>query len=457
MNIATKLSLLLVFAGLGIATFWWLSESRSDNPLAAGREEVVFWHFWGGADRQIVEDVVRRFNESQSEFFVRAVAMPGNNLDLKFFLSVTGGDPPDLLNIDDPVIADWALRGAIQPLNAFATREEIQALDEWLVPAAQQLGKVNGRYYALCNGLDIRALYYNQTMLTEYGLQAPKSLDELDAIAQRIAPAENSQSEQFGYLPDSRRLWAWGIVFGGEFYATENRSITADHPPIVAALEWMNSYRQRYGADRIARYRHGDQSLPGKEFPLLAGRYAIVMDGQWRVRDIRAAQNRQRETNQPVTQYGVCPLPPPAGGEANAGWANGNVFLVPRGARQTAGAWAFMKFWSGFGANEAAAATTCVAGGWIPVSTQVAAEPEFQQFLHDEPLFAKFVELAASPHQVPIPVIPAAGYYNRQIKAAGEEVLLGLDAKPPLTILQSITQQMQQRIDRSHEEESEDE
>ena len=173
------------------------------------------------------------------------------------------------------------------------------------------------------------------------------------------------------------------------------------------------------------------------------------MDGQWRVRDIRAAQTRQRETNQPVTQYGVCPLPPPESGRPNAGWANGNLFIVPRGARQTSGAWAFMKFWSGFENHEAEAATTCVAGGWIPVSARVASQPEFDKFLQAEPLFAKFVELSASSNQIPIPVIPAAGYFDRQIKAAGEKVLLDPGVKSPKAILQSISEQMQERIDRS--------
>ena len=26
---------------------------------------------------------------------------------------------------------------------------------------------------------------------------------------------------RFGYLPDPRRLWAWGIVFGGSFFDLE--------------------------------------------------------------------------------------------------------------------------------------------------------------------------------------------------------------------------------------------
>ena len=82
---------------------------RDSHParwqVPAGRSEVVFWHFWGGKDRPVVETIVERFNAAQDEFFVRPVAMPGNNLDLKFFLSVPSGKPPDVLNQHNPIVA----------------------------------------------------------------------------------------------------------------------------------------------------------------------------------------------------------------------------------------------------------------------------------------------------------------------------------------------------------------
>ena len=72
-----------------------LREDRNPRGVVPpGRSEVVFWHFWGGKDRPVVEEIVDRFNAAQDEFFVRPIAMPGNNLDLKFFLSVPGAIRP---------------------------------------------------------------------------------------------------------------------------------------------------------------------------------------------------------------------------------------------------------------------------------------------------------------------------------------------------------------------------
>lgn len=424
--------------------------TATDNTVPASREEVVFWHFWGGADRAIVEQVAQRFNASQSQYFVRPIAMPGNNLDLKFFLSVTGGDPPDLLNIDDPVIADWGHRGAILALDEVAGEDEVQRLADWLFPAARRLVTYHDRMYGVPNGLDIRALYYNQTMLDRYGLSPPQTIADLDHIAVTIAPPQQKAPYQHhGYLPDSRRIWAWGPVFGGQFYDAKNHQVTLTSPPIDAALTWMASYRDRYGPSEIARFRHGDQSLPGKTFPLFAERYAVVMDGQWRVRDIRAFQKSQQAKNQPVTQFGVIPLPPPPGGKPNAGWVNGNNFVIPRGANSPRGAWEFIKFWCGFAGHEKEAAETCVAGGWIPVSQAVVEQPKFAQFLEDEPLFQTFIDLAGSENQYPVPVIPGAPFFNNEVKNVAEAAMASPTQPDISQMLEDAQARIQSHIDKA--------
>jgi len=437
----------LIGVGLIVLVVFLAMRERA-NPrwrVPSGRSEVVFWHFWGGKDRPVVEEICERFNDSQQEFFVRPVAMPGNNLDLKFFLSVAGGDPPDLLNQDDPIVADWAHRGALVPLDELASAEEYAALGSWLFPAAKQIGSYDGRLYALCNGLDIRALYYNADILDEHGLAPPRTIEELDRAASVIAPPDAGPHERYGYLPDPRRLWSWGIVFGGRFYDFESGKVTADSAPVVAALDWMASYSRRYGADQVARFRKGDQALPGAAFPLLEGRYAMIMDGQWRVAEIEAVAAAARERGEQPARYGVVPLPAPEGGVPNAGWVNGNFFVVPRGAKNPRGAWAFMKFWSGFGGHEAEAARACAGGGWIPASQQVVDHPTFQQYLNRYPLFGTFVELAGSPHQVPTPAVPGAQYFQDEVIRAAEDAMYKLT--PPREALETATRRIQARLE----------
>jgi multiple sugar transport system substrate-binding protein len=451
-------SLILIFV-IGLLAIVWVTAPDAKHSSEEDREEVVFWHFWGGEDKRVVESVVKRFNESQPAYRVRAVAMPGNNLQAKLFLSVAGGDPPDLVNQDDPVLSDWSRRGVIHAIDEIAPESDVHRVMEWMLPSARRLSEVDDRAYAICNGLDIRALYFNKTALDEKGILPPRTIKELDSIAGQFTSIGSATDSRFGYLPDSRRLWAWGFAFGADFYNHEPGQVNLNSPAVVAALTWMKSYPEKWGADRVAAFRQGDQSLPGKAFPLLPltddqliGRYVVVMDGQWRVRDIRAFQESRRKRGASSVEFGVCPLPIPENEvglkpRQRAGWVNGNFFVVPRGAKNPAGAWQFMKFWIGH-AEPAQAAKTCAEGGWIPVSARVIEHEEFQRFLDANPMFQPFVELAASPNQFPIPQVPGAAMFRRTVEDAAYRAMSN-PQQPVKSILEEAEFRIQQHLDRA--------
>lgn len=420
-------------------SIWWLIR-ESDAGVPAGRERVVFWHFWGGAERQVVRDVVRRFNDSQTRYWVQEVPIPGQNLDMKFYMAFAGGDFPDCLNQDQQVIGQWSDRGILTPFRELVSPAEYAELLQWLNPAARKIGTSHGELYALCNGIDVRALYYRTDALQ--GLPPPRTIEELDAIAKR----SSHDPGRIQFLPDDRRLWAWGAAFGGKFFDEETGRVTANDPQIVKALEWMTSYTEYHGLSALRAFRSTNRET-GAGSMLLEGRYGLMMDGQWRVREFDEAP-AFRPPNDPGGQdpkYGVIPLPIPPGGKERAGWVNGNFFVVPRGCKNPQGAWAFMKFWSGFGGHEAEAARTAADGGWIPASRRVVDEPAFQNFLAAHPNFRLFVDLADSPHQWPTPSIPVQAYFFERVNRATEEAMAL--AKSPQQALDDATQDVQRRLD----------
>jgi ABC-type glycerol-3-phosphate transport system substrate-binding protein len=103
------------------------------------------------------------------------------------------------------------------------------------------------------------------------------------------------------------------------------------------------------------------------------------------------------------------------------GWVNGNVFVFPRGARASAGAVAFAKFWIGLD-NAQAAAEIAIAGGWIPVAPAVVSEAKYQDALAADPIFRRFVQLASSSQLQPTPVVRGAGYLQRLLESTAERV-----------------------------------
>jgi len=294
--------------------------------------------------------------------------------------------------------------------------------------------------------MDIRALFYNQTAIAEAGLAAPETIEQLDAIAAHFSPASPERMQRLqspvGFLPDSRRLWAWGPAFGASFFNEQTKQLTLNSPPAAAALKWMAGYGRRYGSDNLAAFRQGDQSLPGKTFPLLSvedkatvGRYVVMMDGQWRVRDINTFEQRRVVLNLPEINFGVCPLPfvdrdhdsqPDPPSRRDAGWVNGNFFVIPAGAKCSAGAWEFAKFWIGQSqSNKAdAAAKRYARGGWIPVTEDVIESASYQNYLAENPLMETFVRLAGSNNQYPIPTVSGAAMLKREVEDLTYEAMM---------------------------------
>jgi len=432
---AVLLVALIAMGGWGLMAALRLA---SEQQVAEGRERVVFWHFWGGSQRAAVRDIVERFNASQADYWVEEIAVPGQNLDMKFFMALAGGDFPDVVNQDEQIIAQWAQSGVLMPIRELAAGEaEYDRLLSWLNPAARNIGTYERELFALCNAIDIRALFYRDDVLLE---SPPGSSAELDQIAKR----QSDDPSRIPFLPDDRRLWAWGIVFGGDFFDESTGQVTANDPRIVEALEWMVSYTEFHGLSQIRAFRSTNREA-GAGSMLIDGRYALMMDGQWRVAELDEYNVRAAAEGRETIGYGVVPLPAPSNGRDRAGWANGNFFVVPRGCRNPQGAWEFMKFWSGFGGNEEQAAITAAAGGWIPASRRVVERAAFQKYLQQHPDFRLFVELAESPHQQPTPAIPVQAYFYERVNLAAEEALSL--SKSPQTALDDATRDVQARLD----------
>ena len=112
-NRSNVLRAMLGLFAVGVVLWAVTTAVSTDRRIPPGRERVVFWHFWGGQERRVVRDVVDRFNAVQEQYWVDEVPVPGQNLDMKFFMALAGGDFPDLLNQDEQIIAQWADRGVL--------------------------------------------------------------------------------------------------------------------------------------------------------------------------------------------------------------------------------------------------------------------------------------------------------------------------------------------------------
>ncbi len=402
------------------------------------REPVRFWHMWTAEWKVVVEDIVKRFNESQTEFEVIPLSVPGTAADSKFLLSVAGGDPPDVMAQWNQVIPKWADSGLIVALNELMSQEEWQAFQRDAYPAVKKIGMYKGNLYGVTTGLNIWACYCRADYLREAGLDPdrfPETLEGLVAWGEQLHRFDaHGGLTRIGFLPTMFAMYA--PAFNGGFYDWNTGQILLDTPENLNALSYLVAQRKKLGFENVVRFESGlTVGIGNAEWPFIGGSYAIVVDGQWRV--------EQLAKYAPEVEYVTKPIPPPAGGQPHAGWINGNFMIIPKGAKHVKGAWEFIKFWSGLAQPERAA-EFYTWGGWLPLCPAIAEAPMYKAYVRKHPQFQTFLDVLPSENVQPTPPVPYQVYLWDRITQTDDSAMRG--TLTPEAALQRLKKEIAQEI-----------
>jgi multiple sugar transport system substrate-binding protein len=407
--------------------------TETESTSSGARVQVRFWHMWTAEWKLVVDRIVERFNHSQDRYEVVALSVPPTGAESKFLLAVVGGDPPDVMAQWQNVIPTWADSGLILPLDDLMSPEDRATFTRDAYPIVKKIGTYRGRLYGLTVGVNTWACYVRLDHLKEAGLDAaalPATLEELVAWGRRTDRFDGAGNlTRLGFLPQWLLLYA--PLFGGGFFDEATGKLTLDTPQNLRALAYSVEQRRALGIERVTRFDSAQNAGFGVEWPFAAGALSMTVDGQWRV--------EQLAKYAPGLPYRVIPVPPPQGGRARAGYANGNFMLVPRGAKQTAGAWEFIRFWSGL-ADPEVAAEFYTWGGWLPSLPAVAAAPAYQRYLERYPQFRTFLELMPSEHLATLPPVPFQTYLLDRIESADQAA--GRGTLTPSAALQRLTREI---------------
>lgn len=402
------------------------------------RLPVRFWHMWSGEWKDVVDRIVQRFNESQQKYELIALSVPGATADSKFLLSVAGGEPPDCMAQWNQVIPAWADEGVLVPLDTLMTREEWEDFRASAYPVARKIGSYKGHLYGVTTGLNIWACYYRPEHLRQAGLDPdhfPADLDELWAWGEKLRRTDaEGNLTRIGFLPGWYQMFV--PVFGGSFYDEETGAVTSNTPANLRALAWLAGKRKELGYDKVVRFLSSlNTGGFSTEWPFISGQYSITVDGQWRV--------EQLAKYAPDLEYRTAPIPLPTGGKAHAGWSNGNFMIIPQGAKQVAGAWEFIKFWSGLEQPERAA-EFYTWGGWLPLSEKIARAPEYQKYLAKYPQFKTFLAVLPSENIQTAPPVPYQVFLVDMIGRADDFAMRG--TKTPRQALEDLEREVEQEV-----------
>lgn len=392
-----------------------------------GRVHVVYWEKWSGAEAAAMQASVDAFNASQERIHVEFLSVSG--IDRKTILATAGGEPPDVAGVWVQQIASWADKNAILPFDDLIEADGT-SVAEFLSrydPPYAEMTRYRGRVYALYATPSATALHWNKTLFREAGLdpeRPPRTIEELRKMSERLVRRDPKTGalRQVGFLPQDPGWWPWAFpkYFGGDLMDSSGNVVYDKRPENLASMRWARCYTELYGLEDLKLFAASFGQFGSPQFPFFAGRTAIVFQGVWLNNYIRQYS--------PNLDYGVAAWPAVRPDEsAPFTMIEGDMLVIPRGAKHPREAWEFLKF---INSNNPRAETKDELRG-IELTCFLQEKssplrvwsPYFTEH-HPHPFIHVFRELARSSRATHVPYMGVWQEYQREINIAFDKVRL---------------------------------
>jgi multiple sugar transport system substrate-binding protein len=258
------------------------TQAPATTKAPAGPVKLTMWYHGAGnvAERAIIHDVVADFNASQGKYVVELQDLPQTSYNDSVTGAAVAGTLPDILDVDAPIMPNWAWAGFMAPLEL-----KPGALDNWL---PSTIGYWNGKVYSVGMWEAACAFFARKSVLEKYKIRIPTldkpwTLDEFNGILATL-----KASGEFAYPLDLGMAWTgewypYGFSpflqsFGGDIV---NRSTftTAEGalngPEAIAFGKWWQSlFKNKYVSGTT-------QDGADRDTGFLDGKYAMMWNGNW--------------------------------------------------------------------------------------------------------------------------------------------------------------------------------
>ncbi|PWH07126.1 ABC transporter substrate-binding protein [Brachybacterium endophyticum] len=227
--------------------------SQADLEVPAKYEDrtpILFWAPFTGNLYTEVQDLLKRFNESQDDI-VAISESQGSYADLnqKFTAALQAKAVPDIVCFPEMQWLQFYFSSALAPLDGYF--DDDWNLDVYL-PNYVNEGKAAGSTYVVPFARSNPLFYYNKTQYTKLGLpeEGPKTWDDLAEFAPELTKVKvdgkplaamtfGAEDEWFGQAD----IWAFGGKNSEDFEVTINQD---------AGVEWLEWQRKFIHEDKFA-------------------------------------------------------------------------------------------------------------------------------------------------------------------------------------------------------------
>lgn len=380
----------------------------AETAASKGKVEISFWYGWGGVEGELMEKMIKKFNDSQDQIVVKGTVEGDYSKQLT---AITAGDPPDVASNFGNATVPNGENGANTPLDKYM--EESGISDSYFVPGAIKQQQYNGKTYALPLAMHFSMLFYNKDLLAQAGYdKAPETVQQLFEYFDTLSKIEADGAIKSLAISPQLPIYDYSYIYGGKFVDETSNEITPQNPGFIQAMKQSAAlWKKAGGSEKVNQFTSTLGGGLTADDPFFTGKYAMMIGGEWIGSFI--------EKFAPNLNYGIAPLPYDENNPEMKGAASvdTSTLYIPKGAKHPDEAWQFIKW---FMQAENIAEFDAGLGNLTPVIAAIDS-PLF----NNVPGFKEFLESSKNPLLSSFPASPYMGVYTNEIGVAFNEVLLG--------------------------------
>ncbi len=182
-----------------------VGESRAGDAAVRG---LTVWVMKDDFGQSTIDEINRRF-ESKTGVKVNVQVQPWDGIATKLTTALATADPPDVVDIGNTKVMDFAMNGGLMDLSA--QQSELSQGQTWL-PGLKDPAMVDGRLYAVPAFGATRAVIYNKRIWQKAGVtEVPSNLEQLEKALDAVAAHAHDEDFCPFYLPGKN--WFAGLQF----------------------------------------------------------------------------------------------------------------------------------------------------------------------------------------------------------------------------------------------------
>jgi multiple sugar transport system substrate-binding protein len=301
-------------------------------------DEAVTLRFWGmGREGEVVAELMDEFHRENPTIRVRVQQIPWTAAHEKLLTAYVGNATPDVAQLGNTWIAEFAAINALEPLDARIAAEPSLGEDRFF-DGIWDTNVVGDTVWGVPWYVDTRVVFYRRDILAAAGYDAlPQSWDGWVEAMQAVKRLGGPNRYAI-FLPTNE--WAqpalFGLQAGSPLLAEGGTRGAFSAPEFRRAFDF---YLELFRTGLAPPLGHHDVTNAYQEFA--RGFFAMWITGPWNLGEFR-----RRLPPEMQDQWATAPMPGPTGAESGLSLAGGASLVMFRGARHKEAAWKLIEFLS---------------------------------------------------------------------------------------------------------------